>query len=88
MLNIETPSLLAGDAAYYTYPEALVCALGAGVGFGLAMVIFSGVRRKLELARPPKPFQGLPITLIAAGISSLSFMGFGGLLESLFNISA
>lgn len=86
MLNIETPSLVDGTAAYYTYPEALVCALGAGVGFGLAMVLFSGVRRKLEQAQPPKPFQGLPITLISASITSLSFMGFGGLLETLFKI--
>ena len=87
MLNIETPSLVNPDAPYYTYPEALICAVGAGVGFGLAMVLFSGVRRRLELARPPKPFTGLPITLVAASIVSLSFMGFGGLLENLFGIS-
>ncbi|MDL2324839.1 RnfABCDGE type electron transport complex subunit A [Ruminococcaceae bacterium OttesenSCG-928-A16] len=86
MLNIETPSLIDPSAPYYTYPEALLCALGAGVGFGLAMVIFSGVRRKIELAKPPKPFEGLPITLVAASITSLSFMGFSGLLESLFGI--
>lgn len=87
MLNIGTPSLVDPTAPYYTYPEALLCALGAGVGFGLAMVIFSGVRRKLELAQPPKPFEGLPITLVAASITSLSFMGFSGLLENLFGIA-
>lgn len=87
MLNIETASLVDPTAPYYTYPEALLCALGAGVGFGLAMVIFSGVRSKLELAKPPKPFEGLPITLVAASITSLSFMGFSGLLETLFGIA-
>ncbi|MFV0414398.1 MAG: electron transport complex protein RnfA [Oscillospiraceae bacterium] len=86
ILNIETPSLVSETAAYYTYPEALVCALGAGVGFGVAMVLFSGVRRALLNARPPKIFEGLPVTLFAASITSLSFMGFGGLLENLFGI--
>lgn len=87
MLNIETPSIVDETAAFYTYPEALICALGAGIGFGIAMVLFSGVRRKLELAKPPKAFDGLPLTLISASITSLSFMGFGGLLESLFGMS-
>lgn len=87
MLNIETPSLIDPTAPFYTYPEALLCAAGAGVGFGLAMVLFSGVRRKLEIAKPPKSFEGLPITLVAASITSLSFMGFGGLLETLFGIT-
>ncbi len=88
ILNIETASLVDPAAPYYTYPEALVCAAGAGVGFGLAMVLFTGVRRALDRARPPKSFEGLPITLVAAAISSLSFMGFGGMLESLFGITA
>ena len=88
ILNIETASLVNPDAPYYTFPEALVCAAGAGVGFGLAMVLFSGVRSTLDRAKPPKAFEGLPITLVAASITSLSFMGFGGLLENLFNISA
>ncbi len=86
MLNIETPSLVDPSAPYYTYPEALLCALGAGIGFGLAMVLFSGVRRVLDKAQPPKPFRGLPITLVAASITSLSFMGFGGLFENLFGL--
>lgn len=87
MLNIESPSLVEPSAAYYTFPEALVCAAGAGVGFLLAMVLFSGVRRALDRARPPKSFEGLPLTLVAASITSLSFMGFGGMLESLFGIA-
>ena len=69
------------------YIEALVCAVGAGVGFMLAMVMFSGVRKRGEACDPPAPFKGLPITLIAAAITSLSFMGFGGLVENLFNVT-
>ena len=87
MLNIETPSLVDPTAPYYTLPEALLCAAGAGVGFMLAMVLFSGVRRALDRAKTPKSFEGLPITLVAASITSLSFMGFGGILERLFGIA-
>ena len=54
------------------YIEALICAIGAGVGFMLAMVMFSGVRKRVEACDPPAPFKGLPITLLAAAITSLS----------------
>ena len=56
----------------YAYIEALICAIGAGCGFMLAMVMFSGVRKRVEACDPPAPFKGLPITLIAAAITSLS----------------
>lgn len=69
------------------YVEALVCALGAGFGFMLAMIMFSGVRKRIENCEPPKVFAGLPITLIAAAITSLSFMGFGGIVENIFNVT-
>ncbi|MEG2931133.1 MAG: RnfABCDGE type electron transport complex subunit A, partial [Ruthenibacterium sp.] len=52
----------------YTYAESLVCALGAGVGFMVAMVLFAGVRSRLETANPPKCFEGLPITLVSASM--------------------
>ena len=55
-----------------------------GVGFMVAMVLFSGVRKRLEDAQPPKCFEGLPITLVAASVTSLSFMGFGGVIENIF----
>ena len=70
----------------YSYLESIVCALGAGLGFMLAMVLFSGVRKRLEDARPPQCFEGLPITLVAASIVSLSFTGFGGLIENIFGM--
>ncbi len=68
----------------YTFLESLVCAVGAGVGFLVAMVLFSGVRKRLEDADPPECFRGLPITLVAASVTSLSFMGFGGVIENIF----
>ena len=64
----------------YSYGESLVNALGAGLGFMLAMVLFSGVRTRLEAADIPESLQGLPITLIAAAIVSLSFLGFSGVV--------
>lgn len=68
----------------YTFLEAMVNSLGSGLGFFLAMVMFSGVRSKLEGADIPKSFKGLPITLVAASITSLSFIGFGGVVENMF----
>lgn len=68
----------------YTFAESMVNSLGSGLGFFLAMVMFSGVRSKLEGADIPKAFQGLSITLVAASITSLSFLGFSGVVENLF----
>ena len=71
----------------YTYIHALINSLGAGIGFMLAMVMFAGVRRKLENADVPKFLQGLPITLIAASLTSLSFLGFSGLVDKLIPLA-
>ena len=68
----------------YSFLEAMVNSLGSGLGFFLAMVMFSGVRSKLEGADIPESFKGLPITLVAASITSLSFLGFGGVIENMF----
>lgn len=62
------------------YPEALFNALGAGLGFTLAMFIFAGVRGRLESSNIPESLKGLPITLVAAAIVSLSFLGFAGIV--------
>ena len=70
----------------YDFAESIVCAAGAGIGFLVAMVLFSGVRRRVEEAVTPKCFEGLPITLVAAAVTSLSFMGFGGIVESIFGV--
>ncbi len=68
----------------YNFLESVVGGLTAGVGFGLAMIMFSGVRKALERAKPPKSFEGLPITLIAAALTSMTFMGFVGIADKLF----
>lgn len=63
----------------YNFLQCIVYALGAGVGFTMALTIMSGMREKLELADVPDVAQGAAITLILAGILSLAFMGFAGL---------
>ena len=68
----------------YNFVESIIGSLGAGVGFMLAMVIFTGVRSRVDQAKPPKSFEGLPLTLVAAALVALSFTGFGGIVESIF----
>ena len=68
----------------YTFVESMVCALGVGLGFLLAMVLFSGLRSRINEANIPAAFRGLPVTLIAASFISLAFMGFGGIVENIF----
>ena len=68
----------------YDFAQSVVNALGAGLGFLLAMVIFAGVRQRIEASDIPESLKGLPITLIAASIVSLSFFGFQGLAQGLF----
>ncbi len=63
----------------YTFVQSVVNALGAGLGFLLAMVMFAGVRERLESAEIPETMKGLPITLVAASIVSVSFLGFQGM---------
>ena len=67
----------------YTFVQAMVNTLGAGLGFMLAMVLFAGVRKKMENCDIPEFLQGLPIPLIAASLVSLSFLGFGGIVEGM-----
>ena len=68
----------------YGFVEAVVSGFSAGLGFMLAMVLFAGVRRRVETCDVPGCFKGLPITLLAASMVSMSFMGFSGLAENLF----
>ncbi|MBQ7688918.1 MAG: electron transport complex protein RnfA [Clostridia bacterium] len=74
-----------GDYAAFGFGfgHAMMNAFAAGAGFMLAMVLFAGVRSRLEGADVPKFLEGLPITLIAAAIVSMSFLGFSGLVEGL-----
>lgn len=67
-----------------TYTQSLVNSLGAGLGFLLAMVLFAGVRSRIEASDVPQFLKGLPITLISASLVSLSFLGFSGIANNLF----
>ena len=68
----------------YSFLESMVSSLGVGLGFLLAMVLFSGLRSRIEESNIPKPFRGLGATLIAASFLSLAFMGFAGIVDKLF----
>ena len=67
----------------YNFIESMMSSLGVGLGFLLAMVLFAGVRSRIENCPSPKAFRGVPITLVAASIVALAFFGFSGVVESL-----
>ncbi|MBQ7379129.1 MAG: electron transport complex subunit RsxA [Clostridia bacterium] len=68
----------------YNFIESMVSSLGCGLGFLLAMVLFSGMRSRIDESKVPAPFKGIAITLIAASFISLAFMGFTGIVDNLF----
>ena len=65
----------------YGFLQAIVFAIGGGVGFTLAIVLLAGLREKLELAKTPNIVQGAALTLVLAGLLSICFMGFAGLFS-------
>lgn len=65
----------------YGLLETIVFTVGASLGFGLALVLFSGIRERIALSDVPRPFRGTAIALITAGLLSLAFMGFAGLVR-------
>ena len=67
----------------YNFAESMVSSLGVGLGFLLAMVLFAGVRSRIENCPAPKSFRGVPITLVAASIVALAFFGFSGVIENM-----
>ena len=60
--------------------EALLFAIAAAIGYGLALILFAGIREQLELSNVPKAFRGVPIALLTAGMMALAFMGFSGMV--------
>ncbi len=81
VLGVTLNNITAG----YNFVESVVSSLGCGLGFLLAMVLFSGLRSRIDESNIPAPFRGLATTLIAASFISLAFMGFGGIVENIFN---
>ena len=69
--------------AGYSFLESMISSLGVGLGFLLAMVLFAGVRSRIENCPAPKCFRGIPITLVAASIVALAFFGFSGVVENM-----
>ena len=69
--------------AKYSFVQSMISSLGVGLGFLLAMVLFAGVRSRIENCPSPKCFKGVPITLVAASIVALAFFGFAGVVENL-----
>ena len=76
--------LVEGAAFGISFVHALFNSFGSGLGFFLAMVLFAGVRTRVERCNCPECFKGIPITLAAASIMSVSFMGFSGIVENMF----
>jgi electron transport complex protein RnfA len=64
----------------YTFIEALVASFAYAVGFGLALILFAGVRERIMIARVPRPLQDTSIALVTAGVLSLTFMAFKGMV--------
>ena len=65
----------------FTLVEGVVYAASNALGFGLALIIFAGLREQLDLQNIPKGLKGIPIALITAGILAMAFMGFSGIVK-------
>ena len=79
-ITVVTKEFTFGDASkMFNLGEALIYAFATALGYGLAMVLFAGLREHLALNDVPKAFKGIPIALITVGILALAFMGFAGI---------
>jgi len=65
----------------YNFMQMFVFTVGSGLGFGLALILFAGIRERVDLSDVPVYFKGMPIAFISAGILALAFMGFSGLIK-------
>jgi len=65
----------------YSLMKSIAFGFGASAGFALALLLFTGLREKIERSNPPKAFRGVAIALVTAGLLSLAFMGFSGLVK-------
>ncbi len=78
LLNVRTASVIS-DSASYTFIESVINGFAAGIGFMIAIVLFAGVRERLEYSDIPEALQGLPIALISASLLAMAFLGFQGM---------
>ncbi len=79
LLNVRTASVIDSTSASYTLIETIINGFSAGVGFMLAIVLFAGVRERLESSKIPKALEGMPIALISASLLAMAFLGFQGM---------
>lgn len=84
-MNVVTSTIDSPES--FGYLEALVNSFGAGIGFLVAMVLFAGIRQKLETCNIPKSLKGLPITLVAASLLAVSFVAFSGVVNGMLGIN-
>ena len=78
LLNVRTASVIS-DRTSYTFIESVINGFAAGIGFMIAIVLFAGVRERLEYSDIPKALKGLPIALISASLLAMAFLGFQGM---------
>jgi len=78
LLNVRTASVITSSASY-TLIETIINGFAAGIGFMLAIVLFAGVRERLENSNIPKALEGMPIALISASLLAMAFLGFQGM---------
>ncbi len=67
--------------SHYSLLETVFNSLGAGVGYGMSMILFAGIREQMDLAEIPEPFKGFSGALVTAGLMSMAFMGFSGMIK-------
>jgi electron transport complex protein RnfA len=80
LMVVQKQFTFGGEAKMLNLGESVVFAVASAIGFGLAITLFAAIREQLELSNVPKPFRGIPIALITAGIMALAFMGFSGMV--------
>ena len=80
LMVVQKSFTFGGETHMLNLGESVVFAIASAIGFGLAIILFAGIREQLELSDVPKSFRGVPIALIVAGIMAMAFMGFSGMV--------
>ena len=80
LMVVQKQFTFGGEAHMLNLGQSVVFAIASAIGFGLAIILFAGIREQLEISNVPKSFRGVPIALITAGIMAMAFMGFSGMV--------